>query len=171
MKATSDPDTMYMHQAMREKDCANFIAAMHKEVADQYKNGNFEIICKDNIPKQATILPTVWQMRRKRDIKTHQIKKYKARLNIDGSRMQKDIHYNETYAPVALWNSIRVFITLVAALGWHTQQIDYVLAFPQAPVEKELYLHIPKGFDLTEGDPKDYVLKLKRNIYGQKQAG
>ena len=171
MKATSDPDTMYMHQAMREDDRANFIEAMHKEVKDQYQNGNFEIVHKKNVPKDATILPTVWQMRRKRDIKTRQVKKYKARLNIDGSRMRKGVHYDETYAPVASWNSIRVLLTLVAALGWHTQQIDYVLAFPQAPVEKELFMYIPKGFELTDGNPSDYVLKLKRNIYGQKQAG
>ena len=106
---------------MKGDDCTNFIAAIHKEVADQYKNGNFEIIHKDNIPKQATVLPTAWQMKRKRDIRTRQVKRYKARLNIDGSRMQKGVHYDETYAPVASWNSIRVLLTLVAALGWHTQ--------------------------------------------------
>ena len=171
MKATSDPDTMYMHQAMRENDRAEFIKAMEKEVTDQYKNGNFEIVHVSEVPKDKSILPTVWQMKRKRDIKTRQIKKYKARLNIDGSRMKKGVHYDETYAPVASWNSIRILLTLVAALGWHTQQIDYVLAFPQAPVEKEIYMNIPKGFELSDANSKDYVLKLKRNIYGQKQAG
>ena len=32
-------------------------------------------------------------------------------------------------------------------------------------------MKIPKGFKIEEGDPNDYVLKLHRNIYGQKQAG
>jgi hypothetical protein len=44
--------------------------------------------------------------------------------------------------------------------------------FPQAPVEKEIYIEIPRGVKLSDGDdPKDFVLKLNRNVYGQKQAG
>ncbi len=85
--------------------------------------------------------------------------------------MEKGVHYSETYAPVASWNTIRLLLSLKAVHNWHTRQLDYVLAFPQAPVEKELYLYIPKGFDLEEGDTKCYVLKVHQNIYGQKQAG
>jgi len=117
------------------------------------------------------VLPSVWQMKRKRDIKTRQVKKWKARLNISGSRMKEGVHYNETYAPVASWNLIRMSLTLSAVHGWHTKQIDYVLAYTQAPVEKELYMHIPKGFDIEGHDTKDFVLQIHRNIYGQKQAG
>jgi hypothetical protein len=50
------------------------------------------------------------------------------------------------------------------------RQLDYVLAFPQAPVKKELFLHIPKGFDINKGKTKSFVLKVHPNIYGQKQA-
>ena len=135
------------------------------------ENGNFTIVHKATVPKDRVILPAVWQMKRKRDIKSRKVKKYKARLNIDGSRMVKGLHYDQTYAPVASWNSIRVLLALVATFGWHTQQIDYVLAFPQAPVEKEIYMKVPKGFCITGDNPNDYILKLNRNIYGQKQAG
>jgi hypothetical protein len=110
-------------------------------------------------------------MRRKRDIKTRAIKKYKARLNIDGSRMKYGKHYDQTYAPVASWNSIKTLLIMSALHGWHTKQIDYVLAFPQAPVEREIFMEIPRGFRMSDGSTKDYVLKLHRNIYGQKQAG
>jgi hypothetical protein len=85
--------------------------------------------------------------------------------------MEKGVHYSETYAPVASWNTIRLLLSLKAVHNWHTRQLDYVLAFPQAPVEKELYLYIPKGFDMDGGDTKNFVLKVHRNIYGQKQAG
>jgi len=170
-KATTDPDTMYMHEAMREKDRHKFLDAMEKEVSDQIKNGNFTIMHKDHVPKDKTILPAVWQMKRKRDIRSREIKKYKARLNIDGSKMRKGVHYDQTYAPVASWNSIRVLLAMVAAKGWHTKQIDYVLAFPQAPVEKEIYMRVPKGFEVSGSNPGDYVLRLNRNVYGQKQAG
>ena len=170
-KATSDPDTMYLHEAMKEPDREEFIDAMHKEVKDQSDNGNFEITHKSKVPKGATILPTVWQMKRKRNIRTRQIKKYKARLNIDGSHMKKGIHYDETYAPVVKWNSLRLILTLCALYGWHSKQLDYVLAYPQAPVEKPLYMKIPKGFSIDEGNTDDYVLNVLKNIYGQKQAG
>eukprot|EP00980_Cylindrotheca_fusiformis_P004617 scaffold983_cov82-Cylindrotheca_fusiformis.AAC.1 len=55
--------------------------------------------------------------------------------------------------------------------NWHTTQIDYVLAFPQAPVDREIYMHIPKGFKIDQGNTQDYVLKLHKIVYGQKQAG
>jgi hypothetical protein len=38
-------------------------------------------------------------------------------------------------------------------------------------VERELYMEIPKGVNLEGADRKDYVLKLLKNLYGQKQAG
>jgi hypothetical protein len=170
-KATADPDTMYMHEALKQPDRAEFIKAMQKEWNDQYNNGNFSIIHRTKVPKDKTILPTVWQMKRKRDIKTRKVKKYKARLNIDGSRMTKGVHYEQTYAPVASWNSIRMLLTMTAIHNWHTTQLDYVLAFPQAPVEREIYMTIPKGFEIEEGENEDYVLQLHRNVYGQKQAG
>ena len=172
LKAVSDPDTMYYHQAMREKDSVEFQSSMLKEVTDQFENGNFTVVHKSEVPSDQTVLPAVWQMRRKRDAKTGEIKKYKARLNIDGSRMRKGEHYDMTYSPVASWNSVRMLLTLTALHGWHTKQIDFVQAFAQAPIEKTLYMKIPKGIDLEcNSDPKDYVLKLHRNIYGQKQAG
>jgi Reverse transcriptase (RNA-dependent DNA polymerase) len=44
--------------------------------------------------------------------------------------------------------------------------------YPQAPVERDMYMEVPKGFNITDGDPEgDYVLQVHQNIYGQKQAG
>jgi hypothetical protein len=170
-KATSDPDTLYLHEAMREPDRDKFLDAMMEEAKSQMDNGNFSFKKRGDVPKNCTILPAVWALKRKRDIKTRLVKKYKARLNVDGSRMKKGQHYDQTYAPVASWNSIRLLLTMVAVHGWSTKQLDYVQAFPQAPVEKELYMEIPKGMEPEHGNAKDYVLQLHKNVYGQKQAG
>ena len=140
--------------------------AMVKEVTDQLSNGNFSLLKREDVPRGSTILPCVWQMKRKRDIQTRKIKKHKARLNVDGSRMKKGIHYDKVYAPVAGWASIRMLLILVAINGWHTKQIDYVQAFPQAPVEKDLYMKVPTGFKVQEGNNKDYCLQLHKNVYG-----
>lgn len=171
-KAVADPDTMYLHQALKEPDRKEFIKAMVKEVEDQFQNGNFTIVPKSQLPKGATVLPAVWQMKRKRDIRTRRVKKYKARLNIDGSRMKRNVHYdpNRVYAPVASWNSIRTLLIMSVVHGWYTKQLDYVLAFPQAPVERDIYMKIPKGFEVDDGDDES-VLRLNRNVYGQVQAG
>jgi hypothetical protein len=132
------------------------------------------------VPEGATILPTVWHLKRKPDIKTKKVKELKAQLNIDGSQMEKGCHYEwkrdvtigETYAPVASWQSIWRLLTMTALHNnWHTVQLEFVLAFPQAPVKRDLYMMIPKRFDIDEGQRKDYVLKIHSNIYGQKQAG
>jgi hypothetical protein len=42
-------------------------------------------------------------------------------------------------------------------------------SFPQAPVERECYMHIPRG--IVMGDSGNWVLRVKKNIYEQKQAG
>ena len=62
-KATSDPDTMYMHEAMKEKDAKEFRKAMQKEWDDQFNNGNFTIVHRSEVPEGATVLPAVWQMK------------------------------------------------------------------------------------------------------------
>ena len=53
--------------------------------------------------------------------------------------------------------------------GWHSKQIDFVMAYTQAPVEWDMYMEILKGFEV-EGDG-DYILQIHKNIFGQKQAG
>jgi Reverse transcriptase (RNA-dependent DNA polymerase) len=112
------------------------------------------------------ILPSVWAMRRKRDIATNQIYKWKARLNLHGGKQIKDFNYWETYAPVASWSSIRIIMNMAALNGWVTCQLDFVLAFPQAPVETDLYMEILQGIEV-KGHSKDLVLKLVNNLYGQ----
>jgi Reverse transcriptase (RNA-dependent DNA polymerase) len=98
------------------------------------------------------------------------IYKWKARLNIDGGKQEHGINYWETYAPVAQWSTIRVVLTIALQKSWCTKQLDFVQAYPQAPVETDLYMSIPKGYQVNESNDK-YALKIINNIYGQKQAG
>jgi hypothetical protein len=169
--ASSDPDNLYMHEAMRQPDKKEFIKAMKKEVYSHEVNDHWERVKRTNIPKQHKVLPSVWAMKRKRRIATREVYKWKARLNIHGGKQEKGINYWETYSPMVTWNSIRTFLILAILNNWHTRQIDFVLAYPQADVECDMYMEIPRGFDLPTGEnPKDYALKLKRNLYGARQA-
>ena len=58
-KATSDSNTIYMHEAMEQPDKAEFRKAMRKEWDDQINNGNFSIVHRSSVPEGALILPAV----------------------------------------------------------------------------------------------------------------
>lgn len=70
--------------------------------------------------------------------------------------MKVGIHFNaaKIYAQVVKWNSICTLLALVTVDEWHTVQLDYVLAYPQAPVEREISMQILKDFEL-EGANKN----------------
>lgn len=55
--------------------------------------------------------------------------------------MQKGVQYWETYALVASWNLIHLLLTFIAVHQWHTRQLVFVLAFPQAPVCQKIDLN------------------------------
>jgi hypothetical protein len=175
-KASTDPDTMYYHQAMKEPGKDKFLAAIDKDCEAHFKEGNYKLINRSKMPEGATLLSSIWQMKRKRKPSTGEISKYKARMNVDGSKMIKGLHYEDTYAPVVQWATIRFLMTMAILNNWHTRQLDFVLAYTQADIERDLYMKLPPGFTipgktLSEQDRKEYVLKLEKNLYGQKQAG
>jgi len=160
-KASTDPDTMYHHQAMKQPDKEKFQEAMRKECEAHYKEGNYRLVKRSELPEGATLLSSVWQMKRKRKPSTGEISKYKARMNVDESQMIKG-------APVVQWATIRFFISLAILSNWHTRQLDFILAYTQADIERNLYMKLPAGFTLsdrtiTDQDRKDYVLKLEKN--------
>jgi hypothetical protein len=100
--------------------------------------------------------------------KSQEVYKYKADLK-DGSQMHPGKDYDMTYASVASWESVRILLSLVLRHNWKTKQLDYVQAFPQAPVERECYVRVPMGIIIEA--PGQWLLRVKRNIYEQKQAG
>jgi hypothetical protein len=77
----------------------------------------------------------------------------------------------ETYAPIVTWFAIRLMIIFEIIFCWALQQVYFVMAYPQAPIEMNIYMELPQGIQTKHGNSKDHVLKLEKNIYGQKQAG
>jgi hypothetical protein len=53
---------------------------------------------------------------------------------------------------------------------WALCQDGFVMAYPQAPIKMDIYMELPQGIHTAHGNSKDHVLKLEKNIYGQKQA-
>jgi hypothetical protein len=132
LSATSDSDSMHFYQAMRQKDAEEFLTAARLEFQTLLDRNIVELLPAYKVPRGMRVFSTVWVMRRKRRVKTQEIYKYKARLNLDGSQMKLGQDYDLTYAPVASWESVRILLPLVLSQKWKTKQLDYVLAFPQA---------------------------------------
>eukprot|EP00957_Ditylum_brightwellii_P158611 12072727-Ditylum_brightwellii.AAC.1 len=63
-------------------------------------------------------------------------------------------------------------ILAVAILNaWATRQVDVAMAYPQVDIEFDLYMHLPHRVQMSDGSRGIHVLKLLKNVYGQKQAG
>jgi hypothetical protein len=105
LSATSDSDSMHFHQAMRQKDAGEFLTAARLEFQTLLDRNIVELLPAYKVPRGMRVFSTVWAMRRKRRVKTQEIYKYKARLNLDGSQMKLGRDYDLTYAPVASWES------------------------------------------------------------------
>ncbi len=117
------------------------------------------------------VIPCVWAMRRKRDLTTNEITKHKARLNIHGGKQVYGINYYDTYAPVITWFAIRLLMAFAIMFELAMRQVDFIQAYPQAPIEFDMYMELPLGIETKTGNSKDHILQLLSNLYGQKQAG
>jgi hypothetical protein len=163
-------DIMYLNQAIQQPDADQFMEAVIAEVNGHVDNKHWQLTKRSEVPPNNDVLPSVRSMRRKRDITTNEIKKYKARLNLHGGKQEFGTNYYETYAPVVTWFLIRLLIVIGIIFGWALRQCDFVMAYPQAPIECNMYMELTQGIQVSEGDSSDYVSKLLKNIYGQKQA-
>ena len=168
--ASDNPDILYWDQAMKAPDRAKFVKAVSTELDGHEKMGNYEPVPLSDVPKGTKLINMVWSMRRKRRIKTQEVYKWKARLNVHGGQQEHGVHYWDTYTPVVTWQTVRFFLILSILLGWQSRQLDFVMAYPQAPAEMPLYMRLPQGYK-RNGTRKTHARKLLRNVYGQKQAG
>ena len=72
---------------------------------------------------------------------------------------EKGINYWETCSPVVKWMSVRIMLTLAAIKNLHTKSIGFVLAYPQADLDVDIYVDLTQGFNVGPEIGK-YVLKL-----------
>ena len=93
---------------------------------------------------------------------------YKARLCAKGYTQKMGVDFNDTFAPVAKMTSIRVMMALAAEMDLEVQQFDITTAFLYGEIDEEIYMKQPTGFEDVQRP--DYVCKLKKSLYGTKQA-
>ncbi|GKD84825.1 retrovirus-related pol polyprotein from transposon TNT 1-94, partial [Tanacetum coccineum] len=95
------------------------------------------------------------------------VSRNKARLVAQGYNQQEGIDYDETYAPVARLESIRILLAYACALDFKLFQMDVKSAFLNGFINVEVYVEQPPGF-INFAKP-NHVYKLKKALYGLKQ--
>ena len=94
--------------------------------------------------------------------------RYKARLCARGFTQIYGIDFDETYAPVVKFTSIRVFLAKAILMKMTIHQMDVVTTFLNAPLDEEIYMRQAPGF--AETGKEHLLCRLKRSIYGLKQS-
>ncbi|GJT06478.1 retrovirus-related pol polyprotein from transposon TNT 1-94 [Tanacetum coccineum] len=118
-------------------------------------------------PMDMTIIGTKWVYRNKLD-KNGIVTRNKARLVAQGYNQQEGIDYDETYAPVARLESIRILLAYACALDFKLFQMDVKSAFLNGFINEEVYVAQPPGF--IDFAKPNHVYRLKKALYGLKQA-
>ena len=77
-------------------------------------------------------------------------------------------NYLKTYSPVVNWFYIRTLLAMEFINKWNSRQVEFIQAYPQAPIEYDFYMELPKGFRTKDGDVRTHVIQLLKNLYGQK---
>jgi hypothetical protein len=155
----SEPSTLVeasKHQVWKD--------AMNKEYDSILKNDVWTVVPK---PHGKSVVTSKWLYNIKHEI-DGSIEKYKARFVAHGFSQKEEIDYDEIFAPVARYTSIRIIISLAAVFGWKLHQMDVKTVFLNGEVDQEVYIEQPKGFVIH--DKRSHVCKLKKALYGLKQA-
>ncbi|GJV60869.1 retrovirus-related pol polyprotein from transposon TNT 1-94 [Tanacetum coccineum] len=96
------------------------------------------------------------------------VSRNKVRLVTQGYNQQEGINYDETYAPVARLESIRILLAYACALDFKLFQMDVKSAFLNGFINEEVYVAQPSGF--IDFAKPNHVYRLKKALYALKQA-
>ncbi len=140
-------DIIHMHQAICQPDALQLINAMIRDFNAYIEKKHWVLIKECKVAKDADIIPAIWSMCGKCNLTTNVITKYKARFSIYGGKQVYGMNYYKTYTPVVTRYAICLIITFSILFRLSLCQVDFVLAYTQAPVEIDLYMELPQGIN------------------------
>lgn len=150
------------NEAMQSDDKESWLNAMKDEIASLAENEVWELVA---LPSGKRVINSRWVLR----IKTKadgKIDRFKARLVAKGYAQKYGIDYDETFSPVARFDTIRTVLAVAANEQLKLKQFDVKTAFLYGKLNDEIYMTQPDGFN----DGSGRVCKLNKSIYGLKQS-
>ncbi|KAK1402380.1 hypothetical protein POM88_001985 [Heracleum sosnowskyi] len=179
-----DPDTGVRTRRTSQNEChySGFLSETEpKKVEDALEDPDWVIAMQDELnqferqrvwklvprTKGKYVIGTKWVFRNKLD-EDGIVTRKKARLVAKGYSQEEGIDYDETYAPVARLEAIRMFLAFAAHSNYKVYQMDVKSAFLNGELEEEVYVEQPPGFE--DSKLADLVYFLFKALYGLKQA-
>nr|GEU55721.1 retrovirus-related Pol polyprotein from transposon TNT 1-94 [Tanacetum cinerariifolium] len=141
-----------------------WIEAMQEELNEFERLEVWELVPH---PDEVMVITLKWIYKVKLD-ELGGILKNKARLVAHGYRQEEGIDFEESFAPVARLQAIRIFLAYVAHKNMVVYQMDVKIVFLNGNLREEVYVSQLDGF--VDQDNPYHVYKLKKALYGLKQA-
>jgi hypothetical protein len=142
----------------------HWVKAMNDELDQIEKNNTLEMVHR---PEGKNIIGSKWIFKNKLN-EQGQVVRNKPRLVCKGYAQIEGLDFDETFAPVARLEAIRIFLAYACHKRFKVYQMDVKLAFLNGDLNEEVYMEQLEGFELS--DNPDLVCKLKKALYGLKQA-
>ena len=140
--------------------------AMSEELNALWDNETYELT---PLPEGRTSVGGKWVYAVK--LRPNGEEKYKARFVAKGYSQVPGIDYHETFSPTARISSVRMLMQLAVQEGMVVHQMDVKTAYLNAPIDCELYMEQPEGYERKGPNGEKLVCKLKKSLYGLKQSG
>jgi hypothetical protein len=137
---------------------------MNEELDQIENNDTWELVPR---PTNKNVLGSKWVYKNNMNEQGN-ILRSKARLVCKGYDQIEGLDFDETFAPIARLEAIRIFLAYACHKNFKVYQMDVKSAFLNGDLKEEVYMEQPEGFQLP--DNPDFVCKLKRALYGLKQA-
>lgn len=150
-------------QAVSSAESKQWRDAMDDEMKSHALNKTWSL---EKLPADRKAIKCKWVFKVKRDV-NGDVEKFKARMCGKGYSQREGIDYQETFAPVVRYTSLRYLIGLAVKDGYKICQMDAITAFLQGDLTESVYMEQPEGYN----DGSGRVCKLQKAIYGLKQAG
>nr|GEV89630.1 hypothetical protein [Tanacetum cinerariifolium] len=115
-----------------------------------------------------TLNQSCWIKAMQEELNKFECLENKARLVACGYRQEEGINFEESFAPVARLEAIRIFLAYATNKNMAVYQMDVKTAFLNGNMREEVYVSQPDGF--VDPDNPNHVYKLKKALYGLKQA-
>jgi hypothetical protein len=141
----------------------DWVLAIQEELNNFKRNEVWSLVPH---PKQNVVV-TKWVFRNNQDEHGVVIRN-KTRLVAKGYAQVTGLDFEETFAPVARLESIRILLAYAAHHSFRLLQMDVKSAFLNGPIKEEVYVEQPPGFE--DDRYPDHVYKLSKALYGLKQA-
>jgi transposase InsO family protein len=142
----------------------HWVKAMNDELDQIEKNNTWEMVPR---PEGKNVIGSKWVFKNKLN-EQGQVVRNKARLVCKGYAQIEGQDFDETFAPVARLEAIRMFLAYACHKKFKVYQMDVKSSFLNGDLKEEVYMEQPEGFQLS--DNPDFVCKLKKSLYGLKQA-